>query len=1176
MTSELLDSVDLEDWDPAIRQELAALRGRLVALQRRQQAKELIFQESQQQLQHEIHAAREGNQTLVQQLLQLQAAGARGPATELAEALAQEASAAAEAAAYAAELLAQGRAVEQLREELDQSAVGARARGVPRGPQAVEGFARQQVALEEQRLRRGIAQARQELDAARAQSDAKAFRNELLEEEVEALRTTREAQGKINAMSKSSSSAAMGAWQRASLALSEAELQQQLLSFEALGHAARSIRDSADSGASSISRRDDWSPERCLWASPKARGTAPLELSLSSSSQLQTSWTLEQRKSGSQDLDVALSMLIPKEADRNAHDNDPREGTGGSTWAMLAELASGSTHEKTIWEEVAQADAEVQCDDVYLLDMASWEAVKEEICQLERARNEQLMQELKEERERAASKHVESLAVEQGLRQELRAQEELLSESRTEEKRAASKQVETLTLQRELKEEQRAFAHQREKLLHEESLAKEEKRAASKQAETLTLQRELKEEQRAFAHQREKLLHAESLAKEEKRAAQKTPVEEHVARLTDELLDEQRAFAQQWETWLAKEESLERRAASSMESVARLTSHALKEEQRGFASQREKLLHEESLAKEEKAELDLCRAAATKREELFRNELSAAQTQTAAERARAASAAAARHRVEEAQRLRTLGTPARAPSPAPSPARSPPIEPIAVREMALARQATELKRSLSQQLPDKKPQPLPRRAHRSVGVPNGAIGLHRFGFDALRAEIAHAAAQHRSVLRRAATATAKPSPSRRLPRQLSVRPESSRVIPRAVYADRTVESGCRQSAQSPCRLGGWGANGVGSLYFSVLATCSGWLHYAQVLEGVMAQRTPMAQRQSVEGVETSVSQSPISEPISEISDRKSLDALDALDGNIWKDFDSFNISNFSALEVERFEFHHVLRASDGVRAQIEVHSDLVEGTKVVVKRFPRAYLKDSPAEFRQSNHTLEDPWKEMFLALKLGAPGSASQISGVLPCHGIFIHPSGDVMLFMEYATSGDLFDFATALGEPGPAREAVATQLLRPLVHVVLQLHQMGIAHGDISAENAILCEADGEVSVALLDFAMAVDTSKPRRFSAHGEARGKPMYRPPEEWSVDVQGADLFACGVLGYALAIGNYPWQSTSGACKAFDYVKKKGLAQFFRKRMIPMGSGKVPVAEVLSPGFQEVLIALIES
>ncbi|CAK9100711.1 Reticulocyte-binding protein 2 homolog a [Durusdinium trenchii] len=739
---------------PRMPGELAALRGRLVALQRRQQAKatpkqrglrrgrehmvhdhmangwlELIFQESQQQLQHEIHAAREGNQTLVQQLTPGRIRSYRtGPAEDgtcqmglhhTYGALAQEASAAAEAAAYAAELLAQGRAVEQLREasgELDQSAVGARARGVPRGPQAVEGFARQQVALEEQRLRRGIAQARQELDAARAQSDAKAFRNELLEEEVEALRTTREAQGKINAMSKSSSSAAMGAWQRASLALSEAELQQQLLSFEALGHAARSIRDSADSGASSISRRDDWSPERCLWASPKARGTAPLELSLSSSSQLQTSWTLEQRKSGSQDLDVALSMLIPKEADRNAHDNDPREGTGGSTWAMLAELASGSTHEKTIWEEVAQADAEVQCDDVYLLDMASWEAVKEEICQLERARNEQLMQELKEERERAASKHVESLAVEQGLRQELRAQEELLSESRTEEKRAASKQVETLTLQRELKEEQRAFAHQREKLLHAESLAKEEKRAASKQAETLTLQRELKEEQRAFAHQREKLLHEESLAKEEKRAAQKTPVEEHVARLTDELLDEQRAFAQQWETWLAKEESLERRAASSMESVARLTSHALKEEQRGFASQREKLLHEESLAKEEKAELDLCRAAATKREELFRNELSAAQTQTAAERARAASAAAARHRVEEAQRLRTLG----APSPAPSPARSPPIEPIAVREMAL-----ELKRSLSQQLPDKKPQPLPRRAHRSVGVPNGAIGLHR-------------------------------------------------------------------------------------------------------------------------------------------------------------------------------------------------------------------------------------------------------------------------------------------------------------------------------------------------------------------------------------------------------------------------------------------------------------------
>ena len=33
------------------------------------------------------------------------------------------------------------------------------------------------------------------------------------------------------------------------------------------------------------------------------------------------------------------------------------------------------------------------------------------------------------------------------------------------------------------------------------------------------------------------------------------------------------------------------------------------------------------------------------------------------------------------------------------------------------------------------------------------------------------------------------------------------------------------------------------------------------------------------------------------------------------------------------------------------------------------------------------------------------------------------------------------------------------------------------------------------------------------------------------DARAADLFACGVVGYVLATGTYPWQSTAGDCKA---------------------------------------------
>ena len=61
----------------------------------------------------------------------------------------------------------------------------------------------------------------------------------------------------------------------------------------------------------------------------------------------------------------------------------------------------------------------------------------------------------------------------------------------------------------------------------------------------------------------------------------------------------------------------------------------------------------------------------------------------------------------------------------------------------------------------------------------------------------------------------------------------------------------------------------------------------------------------------------------------------------------------------------------------------------------------------------------------------------------------------------------------------------------MVTRLHARGIAHGDISAENAIIRTGEGEGEVALLDFAMAIHDTD---LSAVTGARGKLMYRAPE----------------------------------------------------------------------------------
>jgi len=298
------------------------------------------------------------------------------------------------------------------------------------------------------------------------------------------------------------------------------------------------------------------------------------------------------------------------------------------------------------------------------------------------------------------------------------------------------------------------------------------------------------------------------------------------------------------------------------------------------------------------------------------------------------------------------------------------------------------------------------------------------------------------------------------------------------------------------------------------------------------------------------------------------------------DFRSFDRDCFPLMEPGRFSLEHILRPSDeGQHAQIEVLVDhAASDTKVVAKRFPRAYLQHSPEVFQQTKpeDQLENPWTEIFLALKLGQ--GPARMRGVVPCWGVYRDSRDDVLLMLEWSPGGDLFELASDLGEVGPEREATAAHLLYSLLNVVTQLHALGIAHGDVSAENAILRVGCGEVEVALLDFAMALHDTD---LSSATGARGKLMYRAPETLGenaiYDARAADLFACGVVGYVLATGTYPWQSTAGDCKAYSYVRQHGMKRFLDKRTLAVGSAgtKVPVSRILSPGFQALLVSLLD-
>mmetsp|Transcript_35287 Transcript_35287/g.101662 ORF Transcript_35287/g.101662 Transcript_35287/m.101662 type:complete len:442 (+) Transcript_35287:171-1496(+) len=277
----------------------------------------------------------------------------------------------------------------------------------------------------------------------------------------------------------------------------------------------------------------------------------------------------------------------------------------------------------------------------------------------------------------------------------------------------------------------------------------------------------------------------------------------------------------------------------------------------------------------------------------------------------------------------------------------------------------------------------------------------------------------------------------------------------------------------------------------------------------------------------------------------------------------------------RYRLLRVLVPAPRSGGQIELHEDCLTGEMVAVKRVPHDRICDSPQAYHERfPEEVEDPWKEMEVTQALGLLGPR-QVLGVCHCHGAFLSPEGDALLACEYLPGGDLFDYASQSFEPGPSREAEAWPIVLSLLATVRELHEQGVAHGDISLEN-LLRRKGRPCEVVLVDFGMAVTGDLA---SATG-VRGKASYQAPEmhtDSCYDARAADYFACGVVVYALAVRGYPWNSTRpGVCRAFAFAWKHGLEAFFRRRRATTTAGERPaVAQLLSLRYQRLLSILLD-
>lgn len=238
---------------------------------------------------------------------------------------------------------------------------------------------------------------------------------------------------------------------------------------------------------------------------------------------------------------------------------------------------------------------------------------------------------------------------------------------------------------------------------------------------------------------------------------------------------------------------------------------------------------------------------------------------------------------------------------------------------------------------------------------------------------------------------------------------------------------------------------------------------------------------------------------------------------------------------------------------------------------PNWWVEKSHADFLRSYpQEKELPWQDIGCTKFLNDIGYPYGVTLV----GVY-RDSKMTEVITSFATEGDLFMWCSRPQSlpPGPAREKCMRVVMRQLFDGLRQLHDLGIAHRDISLENVLATKGDQPDSLRLLiiDYGMA-STS---RFVSG--TRGKKSYQAPEsheDGEYDAFAADVFSAGVVLWCTLVNDYPWLSTKpGADHCFEYYRKHGFEKFIRKRALRGTTTKV--AEVLSEPVKELLEGLLQ-
>jgi len=289
------------------------------------------------------------------------------------------------------------------------------------------------------------------------------------------------------------------------------------------------------------------------------------------------------------------------------------------------------------------------------------------------------------------------------------------------------------------------------------------------------------------------------------------------------------------------------------------------------------------------------------------------------------------------------------------------------------------------------------------------------------------------------------------------------------------------------------------------------------------------------------------------------DAFNGLPGNGHSSTQSWSLSGDSRFswpgvlkpwDVGSFRLVNVLhKATESWSAHLELYEHRIHpGTRITVKRFPKNMLFATPDEFKKCGGR-GNPWQEIFLGWEFQRIESLLKAPApVLPAAMYQDKISGDIILSSEKVLDMDLADYCQLMGKPGLTRSTQACSLLKALLRAVMALHAMDVHHGTIRTETIWMHKnADDDWELSLTNFGTPSPTADPYQ---------APEAADPSMGKNETHAADLFACGVVGFVLATGRFPWFST-GAGRSFKYAKDNGIRRFLRHSYCPTSKCEMP-------------------